>query len=192
MNSKKKACREEILSLRNAQSEENIFNKSKKIFDFLISTKEYENSSKIMFFMGKEKEVQTDFMVEESLKKGKRIFIPITKTKKRRLIPCEIKNLDELVISTFNVKEPKKECIKVHDPKDIDMVIVPGVGFDINGNRIGYGFGYYDSFLSETKQKIPFIGLAFDFQIREEIPCDESDMLIDKIITDKRIIECQN
>lgn len=190
INSKKKACREEILSVRNAQSEEDIINKSKLIFDFLISTKEYENSSKIMFFMGKEKEVQTDFMVEESLKIGKKIFIPITKTKERRLIPCEIKNLDELVISTFNVKEPKKDCIQVHDPKDIELVIVPGVGFDTDGNRIGYGFGYYDSFLSETKQEIPFMGLAFDFQIQDEIPCDENDKFIDKIITDKRVIKC--
>jgi len=95
------------------------------------------------------------------------------------------------VISTFDIKEPKKKYIKEHDPKDIDLVIVPGVGFDTNGNRIGYGFGYYDSFLSETKQEIPFIGLAFDFQIQDEIPCDESDKFIDKIITNKRIIECQ-
>ena len=178
--------------MRNAQSAEEIINKSKIIFDFLSSTEEYENSSKIMFFMGKEKEVQTEFMVNESLNKGKRVFIPITKTKERRLIPCEIESLDELVISTFNVKEPKKDCIRKHDPKDIELVIVPGVGFDINGNRIGYGFGYYDGFLAETRQEIPFIGLAFEFQIQDEIPCDENDKFIDKIITDKRIMTCQN
>ncbi|NHI94337.1 MAG: 5-formyltetrahydrofolate cyclo-ligase [Candidatus Lokiarchaeota archaeon] len=192
IDEEKKACRARILSFRDAQSRDDIIKKSKKIHDYLISMEEYRKSNKIMFFMGKEKEVQTEFMAEDALKKGKRVFIPITKVNERRLIPCEIFNLHELEISTFNVKEPKQEFQRPHDPKDIDLVIVPGVGFDVAGNRIGYGFGYYDSFLSEARQEIPFIGLAFEFQIQQEIPCDENDKYIDKIITDKRIIKCKN
>ena len=188
----KKSCRERILSLRDAQSSDEILKNSRVIFNSLISTKEYQKNTKIMFFMGKEKEVQTEFMVEEALKNGKRIFVPITNTEERKLIPCEIKSLEELVLSTFNVKEPKADCQRIVNPKDIQLIIVPGVGFDIKGNRIGYGFGYYDSLLSETRQEIPFIGLAFDFQIQDEIPCEDHDKYIDKIITEKRIIECKN
>lgn len=190
INEDKKTCRESILSLRNGQTNEVIIEKSKKIHNALVLTKEYQNNKKIMFFMGKEKEVQTEFMIKEALEKSKRVFVPITNTKERRLIPCEIKSLEELETSTFNVKEPKKEFQRVYDPKDVELVIVPGVGFDVNGNRIGYGFGYYDNFLSETRQEIPFIGLAFDFQIQDEIPSDENDKLIDIIITEKRIIKC--
>ena len=190
INEDKKNCRESILSVRNRQAHKDIMIKSQKIHKALLSTKEYQISNKIMFFMGKEKEVQTELMIQDALNQSKRVFIPITDTENRRLIPCEIKSLEELEISTFNVKEPKKEFQRVHDPLDIELVVVPGVGFDIKGNRIGYGFGYYDSFLSETRQEIPFIGLAFDFQIQDEIPCDENDKFIDLIITEKRIIKC--
>ncbi|MHA1893962.1 MAG: 5-formyltetrahydrofolate cyclo-ligase [Candidatus Helarchaeota archaeon] len=188
----KKACRERILSKRNAQSTIEIMEKSKKIHALLKSTKEYQDASKIMFFMGKEKEVQTEFMVEDALQKEKKVFIPITIVDERTLIPCEIRGLEELEISTFNVLEPKKECQRPHDPKDIELIIVPGVGFDEMGNRIGYGFGYYDNFLSKTKQETPFVGLAFDLQVEKKIPCDVNDKLIDKIITESRIIYCNH
>ena len=73
--------------------------------------------------------------------------------------------------------------------KSIDLIIVPGVGFDPCGNRIGHGKGYYDSLLRHARNTLK-IGLAFEFQIQEKIPVEDHDVHVDTIITEKRIITC--
>jgi len=68
------------------------------------------------------------------------------------------------------------------------LIIVPGVAFDLNLNRIGYGKGYYDRFLSKVSKNVPKIALAYDFQVLESISEGENDIKMDMIITEKRII----
>ncbi len=90
-----------------------------------------------------------------------------------------------------DVRENRRVTIK-----DIDLVVIPGTGFDIQGNRLGYGGGYYDRLLGyESKQlaeveHIPTVALAFEEQIGEEIPAEPHDIQVDMIITDKRLIRC--
>ena len=74
--------------------------------------------------------------------------------------------------------------------KDIDVVMVPGAGFDVRGNRLGYGFGYYDKLLSKSKRHITTIALAFEEQIVPEVPNEKHDIKVDKIVTDRRVINC--
>nr|MBC8412083.1 5-formyltetrahydrofolate cyclo-ligase [bacterium] len=80
--------------------------------------------------------------------------------------------------------------------QDVDLVIIPGTGFDTDGNRLGYGGGYYDRLLSiESKrlaqvEHIPTVALAFEEQIGEEIPAEPHDIKVDIIITDERTIYC--
>jgi 5-formyltetrahydrofolate cyclo-ligase len=71
---------------------------------------------------------------------------------------------------------------------DIDLCIIPGVAFDINKNRIGYGAGYYDRFLKGVGKECFKVGIAFEEQILQDIPASENDIALDLIITDKRII----
>jgi 5-formyltetrahydrofolate cyclo-ligase len=85
--------------------------------------------------------------------------------------------------------EPKKNYIKEVSIESIDLIIVPGVVFDRNGNRIGHGMGYYDRLLKKS-HNIPRIGLAFEFQIVKKIEAEEHDERIDMIITEDRIINC--
>ncbi len=70
----------------------------------------------------------------------------------------------------------------------IELVIVPGIVFDIKGYRVGHGLGYYDKFLKKTNAKK--IGLAFEFQVVSEISYEEHDIKMDKIVTEDRIIDC--
>jgi len=103
-----------------------------------------------------------------------------------------LKNLNELEPGAFNILEPKKEFFRPVSPDDIDLVIIPGVAFDKDGDRIGYGMGFYDRFLRSMKKNIPVVALAYEFQIVDDIPVDDTDVTVHKIITEERIIEVES
>ncbi len=101
-----------------------------------------------------------------------------------------MKSWKELSIGSYGILEPRTEKIRKTRVEDIDLIIVPGVAFDKKGNRIGHGKGYYDRLLDKTNATK--IGLAFEFQLLKEIPTDKHDLPIDILITEKRIIKCQD
>jgi 5-formyltetrahydrofolate cyclo-ligase len=90
----------------------------------------------------------------------------------------------DMARGAYGILEPVS--IKKAEVSDIDLIIVPGIAFDINGGRCGFGKGYYDRLLCESKAKK--IGLCYDFQLVREIETDEHDIPMDMIITERRII----
>ncbi|MFX1299174.1 MAG: 5-formyltetrahydrofolate cyclo-ligase [Promethearchaeota archaeon] len=145
----------------------------------------------VLLYSGKGKEVKTEKLIRIALKE-KRVVLPITNVKKRILELSEIKDYDlELKIGTFSILEPKEEFIRPVNIKSLDLIVVPGISFDYRGNRLGYGYAYYDKLLSEVQQPIPFIGLAFHFQIQKFIPHSRYDVPVDAVVTEERIINCR-
>lgn len=161
-----------------------ILEKSKEIQIKIFSLPEYIEADTIMFYISYDNEVYTHSMIKDCLKQGKIIVVP--KVDNKDIIPSILTSWSELGIGSYNILEPKQ--IKPIEKEDIDIIIVPGIGFDIHGYRIGHGKGYYDRFLKTLN--ILKIGLAFEFQILQDIPHDEYDIKMDKIITEERIIEC--
>jgi 5-formyltetrahydrofolate cyclo-ligase len=186
----KDSIRKKLLSLRKSKSSDEVKSKSQKIKEILFKTKEFNQSKTILFYVSKGNEVGTKNMIKESLELGKRVVVTITDVKNIKLILSELKNLEELEIGTFGMLEPKKEFFRPVKIEEIDLVIVPGVAFDEEGNRIGFGKGFYDRFLITLKKDVPNIGLAYEFQLVEKIPVTDKDVKVSKIITEKRIIEC--
>jgi 5-formyltetrahydrofolate cyclo-ligase len=88
----------------------------------------------------------------------------------------------------FGIRQPLPALTNKITPREIDLWVVPGLGFDIQGNRIGYGGGYYDRVLGEVKVKI--IGFAFECQVVASIPVREHDCPVHKVITERRTIDC--
>lgn len=160
--------------------------KSKMIFDNLLKIEVFNSCNTIMAYMDFNNEVKTDYIINHFLKSGKRVLIPITDLKTRQIIPCEIKDIEnETIISTFGIREPKKEFIRKVDKNEIDLVIVPGVAFDKEGYRLGYGGGFYDRFLSNLN--CTSIGIAFELQIFNCIPKEDHDIKLDYIVSEKCI-----
>jgi len=177
---------------RNSQSEKDVIDKSSKIFKILIEFPKYISAKNILLYCSKEKEVQTEKIIKLALAKGKKVIVPITNKEKKVLEFSEIIDYDnDLEISTFNIPEPKKDRRRPFNMNEIDLIIVPGVGFDPDGTRLGYGFGYYDKFLNTIKNKATIIGLAFEIQIVSSLPANSNDIRMNKIITEDRIIDCQ-
>jgi 5-formyltetrahydrofolate cyclo-ligase len=131
------------------------------------------------------------------LRSGKRLILPVVDTRHNVLKLYDVKDTSELAPGYMGIPEPNIRENRRVTIKDIDLVVIPGTGFDAKGNRLGYGGGYYDRLLSyESKQlaeieHIPTIALAFEEQIGEDIPAEPHDITVDMIITDERLIDCK-
>lgn len=185
----KNKVRKKLISLRKNISKEELLEKSNKIKNRLFKMKDFKQVSTILFYVSYNNEVCTHEMIKDSIKNRKNVVVPVTDKKNKKLILSKLESWDELIPGAYNILEPKKEKIKEISIKDIDLIIVPGVGFDEKGNRIGHGVGYYDNLLKNSKSK--FIGLAFEFQVIKNIPIEEHDIKMDKIVTEERIIICK-
>lgn len=186
--------REKVRTVRRGQTEEQTLEKSRRIQERLFTLQEFLNSRTVTFYVAKkvEGEVETKQMIRDSLRMTKRVLVPITDRPSRRLIFSELRDYEEeLAPGIFDIPEPREEYRRIVPSENTDLVVVPGIVFDSRGYRLGYGFGYYDRFLYMLSPETPTVGLAFEFQIVEEIPTEEHDIPVHKIITEKREILCQ-
>ena len=182
----KNQLKESILKKRNSLPKDEIIEKSKQIEKNLLNLEYYNKSKTIMFFVSFNNEVNTHELLKKALK-DKTVVIP--KVSHHEIEPSVIISLDNLVPSgKFEILEPI-ETMKIAY-KNIDLILVPGIVFDKEGHRIGYGSGYYDKFLHKVPKAIK-IGLAFDFQVIDKIPREHHDVPVDLIVTEKGVVECR-
>lgn len=183
----KKILRKEMIRKRDELSPLEIQNLSEKVISRVIESDIYKNSKNIFTFVSFKSEVFTHNFIKNSILNGKKIFIPhiIDKT----MHPVELKDFKDLEIGFYNILSMPEDKIKISKGDEIDLVIVPGLIFGKNMYRIGYGGGYYDKFLSNKEISAYKLGICYDFQVIDEIQNDIYDIPVDKIITDKRIIE---
>lgn len=187
----KSILRKRILKSRQILSNEELISKSKKVTKLLFSTPYYRQARNIMCYVDFRNEVKTEYIIKESLRNNKKTIIPISIVKTKELLLSELRDYDnELSPGSYNILEPKQEFIREVYPDVIDLVLVPGVAFDIEGHRLGYGGGYYDRFLSQLHKSVPKIALAFDLQIVNNITADPHDISMDYIITENTIVDC--
>jgi len=190
--SMKKKIRREFKAKRDLLSKEELIEKSSEIKKKVFELKEFKKAKTIFSYISFKSEVRTSELIKESLKKKKRIIIPITDFKQNKLYLSEIKDFEkELEPTLIGLFQPKREFLRPVNAKELDLIIVPGIAFDEKGNRIGSGKGFFDKFLSELPKKIPVIALAFESQLAKEVPCECHDMKVEKIVTEKRVIECK-
>ncbi|MBB6715336.1 5-formyltetrahydrofolate cyclo-ligase [Clostridium gasigenes] len=158
------------------------------ILETLLKSKMYKESTNIFTFINYGSEVKTKIFIIKALEDGKRIFVPKTVSGTREMKAVEISSLDNLKPDNWGILEPKTFKGEI-DKQCLDLIIVPGVAFDKDGNRIGYGGGYYDRYFSGLNSRIKKVVLAYDLQIVESLVTEKHDVTIDFIITEKEITE---
>jgi len=144
----------------------------------------------VMGFSSKDIEVDTNPLLQRLLDEGYDLVVPIIVKEDYSLRLSYLKDLSHLVPSTFNVPEPIGNEIPVPEGA-VDVVILPMLGFDRRGGRLGYGSGYYDRFL-EKNPDVTKIALAFACQEAEELPLEDNDVLMDYIVTEEGVIKTGN
>lgn len=174
----KEIIRKEYLSKRNLLKAEVVSKNSEMIINKIFDSKGYKKAKNIFSYISFNNEVDTT----KILNSGKRIYVPLIKDKDILITKYDKENLVE---NKYGILEPS--IIKPIEISEIDLIIVPGIAFDINKNRLGFGGGFYDKILKNTKAIK--IAPAHDFQILNSIPTEIHDIKMDIIITEKRIIK---
>jgi 5-formyltetrahydrofolate cyclo-ligase len=139
-----------------------------------------------MVYTSKEKEVNTVPLITVLLERGNPVVVPIIVKEDITLRLSFLRDLSALVPSTFGVPEPIGSEIPARG-EEVATIILPMLGFDRTGGRIGYGAGYYDRFL-EKYPALHKIGIAFACQEIDSLPLDETDVRMDHIVTEEGII----
>lgn len=155
----------------------------KAIFNNIIQLPQYNEAKMLLTFVSMGNiEVDTHALIKHALSNGKQVVVP-------RCIPgtalmefCQINSFDDLEPGTFSVLEPKKQT-KIIRSFPNSICIVPGLSFDMQGYRLGFGGGYYDRFLNtyrETK-----IGICYSNCLQQALPHGRYDCTVDMLVTDK-------
>lgn len=188
----KKSVRTFGLQKRRALPSEEIEQKSQKIKQNLFEVSVFKKANVILFYIAKSEEVQTWHMIEDSLEVGKRIAVPVVDLAKKEIIAFEITN-PKVTLRTgpFGIREPVEVERYLLPTKKIELVVIPGVAFDAQGGRIGFGGGFYDRFLKNISSRVSLIALAFECQVLVQVPCEEHDVAMNYIVTEKRTIYCK-
>ncbi|MFZ3170397.1 MAG: 5-formyltetrahydrofolate cyclo-ligase [Carboxydocellales bacterium] len=187
----KQQLRKDVLRERMALSPAEVSSRSSKICAQLMQMPQFNQARTVMFFIDFRNEVTTGEAIKAIIALGKRVVVPITDIPNRKLTPSQIVHFPEdLQSGAYGILEPKPECVRPVPPQEIDFVAVPGVAFDVQGNRLGYGGGFYDRFLRRVKPGATLVALAFELQIKEEVYPEAHDYPLHWIITEKRLIKC--
>lgn len=155
------------------------------LYSSLYGVPDFAEADTVMLYMAKDTEVPTKPIVSKLLDEGKNVVLPRVDLETKTLKVYQIKSLEELEISMLDILEPKLIYSPV-DPKTIDVIIVPGIAFDLSGNRLGRGGGYYDKFLDFSSA--PKLAICYDAQIADNLPAQAHDVKMDYIITEKRVL----
>ncbi len=186
---KKEELRKKFLKERSRIAQNKISSWSKKITNRFLGLSQLENVKKIMAYASMRKEIETFDLMEQLLDEGYLLYLPYTKKNIIDLGTARINDLDsDLKEGVYGVQEPVTRIRDEEVPEDLDLIIVPGACFTTEGYRIGYGGGYYDSFLSKHAAGALKVGFCYDRFIVDSIPVEDHDVPVDLIITEKEII----
>lgn len=177
----------------NRKAQENKDQISQRITDRILALPEYQSANCVMWYVDVRDEARTRHALPDAIASGKKVVIPFCVDGELELFHLE--SMDEMELGMYKILEPKESLREVTekrvDVKDLDFVMVPGVGFDDRGARTGHGKGYYDKLLENARPDTPLIALAFECQIFDEIPMQSHDIFMDKVITEDRVIDGQ-
>lgn len=182
----KKELRTKLRAVLAALSAAEIQEKSRRAASLLFQQPEYRRAEIMMIYLALPHEADTTPIVLQAWQDRKKVVAPQVLWESRQMMPVEIRDLDEDIGSNqFGIREPIRGLpIPVGL---IDLVIVPGLGFDPFGNRLGRGRGFYDRFLSKQEFVGVTCGFALESQVVDSIPAAHHDVKVRMLVTDEQV-----
>jgi 5-formyltetrahydrofolate cyclo-ligase len=158
---------------------------SQKIQKKLFSLLPVQQAKTIGLYLSKGSEVNTLPLVQSLLKKKKKIALPKVSKRSHQIHFHEIHSLQDCHLGLFDILEPnaKNKKVPIHQ---MDLIFVPGIAFDREGHRLGYGGGFYDRFLASAKKQL-LIGLTYEKTFIPKIPTQKQDVQVHAIVTEKKV-----
>ena len=177
----KKTLRREIGAKKRALPAEDIERRSAILAERLYETVQYRAASSLYAYLSFNQEVRTNPIIEQAWADDKRVAVP--KVVGDGMVFIWIDSFDNLAPQgAFHIMEPVENGPVASD--ESALILMPGLAFDPEGRRVGYGGGYYDRYLAAQPHH-PTVALCYDFQLFDHLDVEEHDVLVDVILTDK-------
>jgi 5-formyltetrahydrofolate cyclo-ligase len=143
----------------------------------------------VMLYIPLRSEIDVMSVALEAFRLGKVVCVPRIADGGKSMHAVEIKSIDDesMTSDALGVPVPRSGREIMHE--SIDLVIAPGVAFDVRGGRLGRGGGFYDRFLAKAHRHTATLGVCFDFQLLDEIPTEANDIPVQAVVTDRRAVE---
>ena len=178
---RKKVIRKRFFAARKAHTDQQIDDWSRKIAETVTALPEYSNSRRILAYADYNHEVMTKYIIEAAWNDGKEVAVP--KVVGQDMVFYKLTDFAQLEKGYFGIPEPARgEIVQWEEA----LMIMPGVAFDRQNHRVGYGGGFYDRFL-EKHPYITRVAVAFEFQMMSEVPVEPTDISPEIIVTEKEI-----
>lgn len=183
-NLHRKSC---LLKLKNLSANDYL-EKSDRIRLRFLETKEFKEAKTIAITMSRSTEVETRRIIEACWAIGKNVVVPKCNPEEKTMDFRRITSFNQLQTVYLDIQEPNPLLTASAEKTEIDLVVVPGVVFSLEGYRIGYGGGYYDRYLESFSGAT--LSIVFELQLVDEVPKESHDLPVGKIITEEREIKC--
>ncbi len=154
----------------------------------VLQSEPYQKANTVFCYVGTEREIDTMALLRAALRDGKRLAVPLCLPEKGRMEARQIAGLGDLVSGRYGILAPRLDC-PVVAPEELELVIVPCCTGNARGQRLGYGGGYYDRYLPETR--CPAMLLCRHQLEREDIPTEEHDVQLDYFVTERGVVKCR-
>lgn len=182
----KRALRTQVLALRDALPPQERAARSEAIAVRFATLPEVSGATTVMVFWSFGSEVDTTPLIERLVEGGRTIALP--RIEGSEVVPVPYRPGDGVRETSFGAREPVGPAL---EPAVIDVVVAPGVAFDREGRRVGYGGGYYDRLLPRLRPGVPAVAVAFALQVVAEVPAGGMDRRVDAIVTEDEVIRCR-
>ena len=160
---------------------------SRRIIEELWGLEAFTRARRVVFYAAAGGEVETLPLIERWIEEGRKVILPRVEGDVMTLV--EMDGLDDLGPGYRGLVEPRPGAGRKVPWKEVEVALVPGLAFDLQGNRLGRGGGHYDRALPRLGPKALKIGLAFDFQVVERLPAEARDIPVHLVVTETRVIE---
>lgn len=187
----KKRLRDTIIATRDAMSLDARLAASAIIIDSVCGLREYSRAKVVLAYMGFASEIATAALFARILADGKVAVLPRVDRATQTLALHSALSVADLETSKWGIQEPRADAPRI-SMREIEFVLIPGVAFDRDGNRLGYGRGFYDKLLLNADPALARVAAAFSCQIVARVPTDAHDQKIDTIITETETIHPKN
>ena len=173
----KAALRQTIRRMKRDMTQEQIEQAGKRLTELFLQSELYRKANTVYGYLPYNQEVRTVPMLEQALRDGKQVAVPKVYGEEMKFI--YLTDLSQVEKGYAGIPEPMADEPVADDPNA--LVLMPGLAFTKNGDRMGYGGGYYDKFLNREPEH-PTVALCYDFQIVEQLPTEEHDVPVDLVL----------
>lgn len=165
--------RKQLKKLRGSLSPEYISHCSNRIADYILKSEEYKRAGSIMGYLAFGNEISVDYILSQALADNKKVYVPLVLSA-TEMKAARIESMQDFIYDRYGIRSVA-EPVESIMPELLDLILVPAVAFDRQGNRMGMGAGYYDRFLARVPRKIT-CGITCTALLQEKLPYDVNDV----------------